>query len=65
MLRVADGSTGADASQLFHNLLLSKDAEADSIPELEVLEHEVIGCGHGTAMDRLTRIKFSIWSHAA
>ena len=49
MLRVADGSTGADASQLFHNLLLSEDAEADSIPELEVLEHEVVGCGHGTA----------------
>ena len=49
MLRVADGSTGADASQLFHNLLLSDDAEADSIPELEVLEHEVVGCGHGTA----------------
>ena len=49
MLRVADGSIGADASQLFHNLLLSADAEADSIPELEVLEHEVVGCGHGTA----------------
>ena len=49
MLRVADGSTGADASQVFHNLLLSADAEADSIPELEVLEHEVVGCGHGTA----------------
>tara|TARA_B100000929_G_scaffold287495_1_gene274277 strand:+ start:149 stop:1249 length:1101 start_codon:yes stop_codon:yes gene_type:complete len=49
MLRVADGSSGADASQLFHNLLLSEDAEADSIPELEVLEHEVVGCGHGTA----------------
>ena len=49
MLRVADGSRGTDAAQLFHNLLLSKDAEADSIPELEVLEHEVVGCGHGTA----------------
>ena len=49
MLRVADGSRGADAAQIFHNLLLSKDAEADSIPELEVLEHEVVGCGHGTA----------------
>jgi Fe-S cluster assembly protein SufD len=49
MLRIADGSRGADASQLFHNLLLSKDAEADSIPELEVLENEVVGCGHGTA----------------
>ena len=49
MLRVADGSRGADAAQIFHNLLLSVDAEADSIPELEVLEHEVVGCGHGTA----------------
>jgi len=49
MLRVADGSCGADAAQIFHNLLLSVDAEADSIPELEVLEHEVVGCGHGTA----------------
>ena len=49
MLRVMDGAKGADAGQLFHNLLLSKNAEADSIPELEVLEHEVVGCGHGTA----------------
>jgi Fe-S cluster assembly protein SufD len=49
MLRVADGSRGADAAQIFHNLLLSNGAEADSIPELEVLEHEVVGCGHGTA----------------
>jgi Fe-S cluster assembly protein SufD len=49
MLRVADGSRGADAAQIFHNLLLSGNAEADSIPELEVLEHEVVGCGHGTA----------------
>tara|TARA_B100001123_G_scaffold266421_2_gene296620 strand:+ start:6481 stop:7584 length:1104 start_codon:yes stop_codon:yes gene_type:complete len=49
MLRVSDGSNGADAAQIFHNLLLSKDAEADSIPELEVMEHDVVGCGHGTA----------------
>ena len=49
MLRVADGSCGADAAQIFHNLLLSVDAEADSIPEWEVREHEGVGCGHGTA----------------
>jgi Fe-S cluster assembly protein SufD len=49
MLRISDGSKGADAGQLFHNLLLSKKAEADSIPELEVSEHDVVGCGHGTA----------------
>ena len=49
MLRVSDGSIGADAGQIFHNLLLSERAEADSIPELEVMEHDVVGCGHGTA----------------
>tara|TARA_B100001123_G_scaffold233978_1_gene262543 strand:- start:4327 stop:5424 length:1098 start_codon:yes stop_codon:yes gene_type:complete len=49
MLRVSDGAKGTDAAQIFHNLLLSNDAEADSIPELEVMEHDVVGCGHGTA----------------
>ena len=49
MLRVANGAVGADAGQIFHNLLLSEKAEADSIPELEVSEHDVVGCGHGTA----------------
>ncbi|MEC9089745.1 MAG: SufD family Fe-S cluster assembly protein [Candidatus Thermoplasmatota archaeon] len=49
MLRIEEGAKGADAAQLFHNLLLSKDAEADSIPELEVSENDVVGCGHGTA----------------
>jgi len=49
MLKVAKGSTGTDAAQNFHNLLLSKDAEADGIPELEVSESNVVGCGHGIA----------------
>ncbi|MED5273899.1 MAG: SufD family Fe-S cluster assembly protein [Candidatus Thermoplasmatota archaeon] len=49
MLRVAEGSRGADAAQLFQNLLISESAQADSIPELEVSENEVVGCGHGTA----------------
>ncbi|MDE0708263.1 MAG: SufD family Fe-S cluster assembly protein [Candidatus Poseidoniales archaeon] len=49
MLRIEAGAKGADAAQAFHNLLLSKDAEADSIPELEVSENDVVGCGHGTA----------------
>ena len=49
MLRVSKGSNGADAAQLFQNLLLSQKAQADSIPELEVSEHDVVGCGHGTA----------------
>ena len=49
MLQVTKGAKGADAGQIFHNLLLSDSAEADSIPELEVMENDVIGCGHGTA----------------
>lgn len=49
MLRIAQGAKGSDSAQVFNNLLLSRNAEADSIPELEVLEHEVVGCGHGTA----------------
>ena len=49
MLKVAKGSIGTDAAQNFHNLLLSKDARADGIPELEVSESNVVGCGHGIA----------------
>ena len=49
MLQVSKGAKGADAGQIFHNLLLSDSAEADSVPELEVMENDVVGCGHGTA----------------
>ncbi len=49
MLQVKEGAKGTDAGQIFHNLLLSDSAEADSIPELEVMENDVVGCGHGTA----------------
>ena len=49
MLKIAKGAKGSDSAQVFNNLLLSRNAEADSIPELEVLENEVVGCGHGTA----------------
>lgn len=49
MLKITKGAKGSDSAQKFNNLLLSRDSEADSIPELEVLENEVVGCGHGTA----------------
>ena len=49
MLRIEKGAKKADAGQLFHNLLLSEKARANSIPELEVEENDVVGCGHGTA----------------
>ncbi|MBL6891276.1 MAG: SufD family Fe-S cluster assembly protein [Candidatus Poseidoniaceae archaeon] len=37
-----------NAGQVFHNLLLSQDARADAIPELEVLSDEV-SAAHGAA----------------
>ena len=49
MLKIDKGAKLADAGQLFHNLLLSEKAKANSIPELEVEENDVVGCGHGTA----------------
>ncbi len=49
MLRIVHGAKGSDAAQLFRNLLLSDGAKANSIPELEVSECDVVGCGHGTA----------------
>tara|TARA_B100000768_G_scaffold175582_1_gene187185 strand:+ start:1613 stop:2653 length:1041 start_codon:yes stop_codon:yes gene_type:complete len=38
----------SNAGQVFHNLLLSQDARADAIPELEVLSDEV-SAAHGAA----------------
>ena len=49
MLLIKKGAKQADAGQLFRNLLLSEKASANSIPELEVEENDVVGCGHGTA----------------
>jgi len=48
MLKIMENASGSDAGQLFHNLLLSPDASADSIPELEVLNDDV-AAAHGTA----------------
>ncbi len=48
ILTIAKGADGSDASQIFKNLLLSKNARADSIPELEVLADDV-SAAHGAA----------------
>ncbi len=48
MLKIMEDASGSDAGQLFHNLLLSPNAVADSIPELEVLNDDV-SAAHGTA----------------
>lgn len=47
-LRIAQGAPDSEAKQENRNLLLSEEARADSIPELEILTHEV-QCSHAAA----------------
>ncbi len=47
-LLIAKSAQGADAGQVFRNLLLSDKAKADVIPELEVLADDV-SANHGAA----------------
>ena len=47
-LRIAGDAPGSEAHQENRNLLLSEQARADSIPELEILTHEV-QCSHAAA----------------
>jgi Fe-S cluster assembly protein SufD len=46
------GADGTDADQTNHNLLLSKDAEIDAKPELEIYADDV-KCSHGTTVGEL------------
>lgn len=45
--KVRHEARGADANQENRNLLLSRDAKADSDPVLEILTNDVIRCAHG------------------
>jgi len=47
-LFIAKDANNSNAGQVFHNLLLSQDARADAIPELEVLSDDV-SAAHGAA----------------
>lgn len=49
---VHDGADGTDAEQANHNLLLSRRAEIDAKPELEIYADEV-KCAHGTTVGQL------------
>lgn len=51
-VRVAPGATKTDARQTARNLLLSKDAEADSKPQLEIFADDV-QCSHGAVTGSL------------
>ena len=48
-LRITREGVGADAKQRNHNMLLSEHARADTIPELEILNHDV-KCSHAAAV---------------
>jgi len=49
MIRIAPGAAGSEAYQENRNLLLSADARAESIPELEILTDDV-KCSHGATV---------------
>ncbi len=52
MIRIAPGAPGAEAYQENRNLLLSENARAESIPELEILTDDV-RCSHGATVSPL------------
>ncbi|GAC1611871.1 MAG: Fe-S cluster assembly protein SufD [Mycobacteriales bacterium] len=46
------GATGTDTYELNRNLLLTPDARADSVPNLEIETGEILGAGHASATGR-------------
>lgn len=46
-------ATGSDTYETNRNLVLSKGARADSVPNLEIETGEVVGAGHASATGRL------------
>lgn len=52
MIYVAPGASGTDGYQSNRNLILSKNARADSIPGLEILADDVI-CTHGATIGKI------------
>ena len=52
MIKVDEEAQHTDAYQTNRNLLLSSEAEADSLPGLEILANEV-KCSHGATTSRI------------
>ena len=52
VIRVHRGAQGTDAYQTNRNLLLSEDARADSLPNLEI-EADDVKCSHGASVGQL------------
>ncbi|MGB0651654.1 MAG: Fe-S cluster assembly protein SufD [Thermoplasmatota archaeon] len=49
---VRDGATGTSAEQENRNLLLSRDALAESTPQMEI-HHDDVACAHGSTVGQL------------
>jgi Fe-S cluster assembly protein SufD len=46
-------ATGTDTYEYNRNLILTDEARADSVPNLEILTGEIVGAGHASASGRL------------
>ena len=46
-------ATGTDTYEFNRNLILTDEAHADSVPNLEILTGEIVGAGHASASGRL------------
>ncbi|MDP9101226.1 MAG: Fe-S cluster assembly protein SufD [Actinomycetota bacterium] len=49
---IRSGAAGTDTYELNRNLLLTRDARADSVPNLEIETGEIVGAGHASATGR-------------
>jgi Fe-S cluster assembly protein SufD len=48
-IRIRNGAVRSDAAQTNHNLVLGEHAQADSVPNLDILENDV-RCAHGSTV---------------
>ena len=54
-LKIAHEAVKSDAHQENRNLLLSGDAKAESVPELEILTNDVVRCNHGVTVGQIDK----------
>lgn len=54
-LKITNEAIKSDAHQENRNLLLSNEAKAESIPELEILTNDVIRCNHGVTVGQIDK----------
>ncbi len=54
-LKINHEAIKSSAHQENRNLLLSNDAKAESIPELEILTNDVLKCNHGVTVGRVDK----------